>query len=159
LAEVGADLRKRWLQMSDAGEFSVRLADWQVDLEALRDLRVTVFVREQAVPEALEWDGLDASCLHAIAELADGTAVGTGRLLPSGQIGRMAVLAEYRGAGIGAALLQLLMTTARERGDNQVFLHAQLSAIDFYQRAGFVAEGDIYLEAGIEHRNMRCFLH
>jgi len=145
--------------MADAAEVRVRAARWPQDTAALRMLRRRVFIEEQSVPETLEWDGRDAECHHAIAELVDGTPLGTGRLLPAGadgraQIGRMAVLPEYRNRGIGRRLLLVLLDAAQARGDAAVHLHAQLDAMTFYTREGFVAEGDIFVEAGIEHRSM-----
>ena len=134
--------------------FRVRTADWEADGPALRQIRHEVFVAEQRVPEELEWDGLDAGCLHAIAESVDGTAVGTGRLLPDGHIGRMAVRAPWRGQGIGTALLGHLIAEARARGQRHLALHAQTHALGFYARHGFVPRGPEYLEAGIPHRTM-----
>jgi predicted GNAT family N-acyltransferase len=81
--------------------------------------------------------------------------LGTGRLLPDGHIGRMAVLRQARGAGVGSALLRALMQAARARGDREVMLSAQTHALPFYERFGFVAEGEAYDDAGIPHRVMR----
>ena len=131
----------------------VREADWQQDGEALRAIRREVFVVEQAVPEKLEWDGLDAQCRHVVAILA-GKPVGTGRLLPDGHIGRMAVLAPQRGQGVGGALFALLLHMADADGHIEVRLSAQVSAIGFYRRFGFATMGKSYLEAGIEHVEM-----
>ncbi|HDK37659.1 MAG TPA: GNAT family N-acetyltransferase, partial [Thiolapillus brandeum] len=88
--------------------FSIRLANWHQDAEALSLVRKKVFVEEQQVPVELEWDGQDPQCLHLLAEDAGGNPIGTGRLLPDGHIGRMAVLKEWRGKGIGFALLRQL---------------------------------------------------
>jgi predicted GNAT family N-acyltransferase len=131
----------------------VRLAD-HGDLKAVFALRHDVFVVGQGVPEELERDQLDAVCDHAIA-LVDGVVLGTGRLLPDGTIGRMAVASEARGLGLGAAVLSRLEERARERGLPSVQLHAQVHATGFYDRAGYRAYGKVYLEAGIEHRSMR----
>jgi predicted GNAT family N-acyltransferase len=97
---------------------------------------------------------MDPACDHAIAVL-DGQVVGTGRLLPAGVIGRMAVAETDRGAGIGAAVLAALEQRAAERGHTEVELHAQLHAAGFYDRAGYERVSDVYLEAGIEHVTMR----
>lgn len=132
----------------------VRRANWDTDRPTLRALRHTVFVVEQNVPEELEWDGEDAACQHALAFLGD-TPVGTGRLTAEGKIGRMAVLSEARGRGVGAAILNHLVAAARDAGMAQVKLNAQSHALAFYERAGFVAEGPAFDEAGIEHRHMR----
>ena len=134
---------------------SVALTD---DLGSCFVLRHEVFVREQAVPEELERDEHDATCDHAVA-LRGGVVVGTGRLVAPGSgpgsIGRMAVSDEARGAGVGAALLRRLEERAAERGLPAVELHAQLHARRFYERAGYEAFGEPYLEAGIEHVSMR----
>lgn len=135
-------------------EYRIRRADWHADGPTLRKLRETVFVREQGVPLELEWDGLDATAIHLLAETPDGGALGTARLLPSGQIGRMAVLSEYRGRGIGARLLAAALQAARNRGQPQPWLNAQTSAAEFYRKAGFRPEGEIFMEAGIPHRRM-----
>lgn len=142
----------------EISQFGTRLADWTRDEAALRALRTTVFVKEQSVSEEEEWDGLDPDCVHAIAELPPEGIVGTGRLHPSGKIGRMAVLAEWRGLGIGAAILRDLLDEARRRGLESVYLHAQLPVLGFYARFGFVAEGPEFEEAGIAHRLMRLRL-
>ena len=145
--------------MTKPGGFSVRRASWLADQPALRALRSRVFIDEQKVPPALEWDdAIDAGCLHVLAQDADGQAIGCGRLLPDGVIGRMAVLPQARGRGVGAALLQALLQVARERGHRVVTLSAQVHALGFYARAGFVASGDEYVDAGIPHRAMSLVL-
>ena len=146
----------------------VRMAG-PADLPAVYALRHEVFVVGQAVPEELERDALDAVADHAVA-LLDGTVVGTGRLVDGridvdgrlvpatggriGTIGRMAVAQAHRGSGAGRALLDLLLARADERGLAEVELHAQVHARSFYERAGFVAYGATYEEAGIEHVGM-----
>jgi predicted GNAT family N-acyltransferase len=124
------------------------------DMPAVFALRYDVFVVGQDVPEDLERDDLDAVSDHAVA-LVEGEVVGTGRLLPDGTIGRMAVATSARGAGIGAALLARLEARASERGLPAVELHAQVHATGFYDKAGYLPFGDVYLEAGIEHVSMR----
>ena len=118
---------------------------------SLKSLRWRVFVEEQHVTEDLEWDGLDNSCWHFIATDQYGTAIGTSRLVPTGQIGRMAVLTTHRRQGIGAQLLAAAIAMARELNFDQVFLHAQTHAIEFYRRAGFATAGEEFDEAGITH--------
>ncbi len=118
-------------------------------------IRLEVFVEEQRVPLEEELDARDAQCLHAIAYDADGRAMGTGRLLPDGHIGRMAVRKAWRGQGVGSLLLNALMDAARLRGDAEVVLDAQLQARPFYARHGFVEEGGTFMDAGIPHRVMR----
>ena len=138
--------------------FQVRLADWNTDGHALKAVRHDVFVVEQRVPADLEWDGLDAGCRHALAEDAAGRAIGCGRLLPDGHVGRMAVRAEWRGQGVGAALLVRLVELARERGDARVMLNAQTHALPFYSRFGFSPVGTAFDEAGIPHQPMERVL-
>ena len=124
------------------------------ELPALLALRHEVFVVGQDVPEELEHDPADPGYDHAIA-LRDGEVVGTGRLLPDGTIGRMAVAESVRGQGVGAAVLAVLEQRARELGLPKVDLHAQVHAVGFYDKAGYTAYGPVYLEAGIEHQSMR----
>jgi predicted GNAT family N-acyltransferase len=136
--------------------FRVRTADWSTDRERLRAVREEVFVAEQGVPLELEWDEIDPQCVHMLAEDEAGQPIGTGRLLPDGHVGRMAVLSQWRGRGIGGALLRSLMAVAAARGMREVVLNAQVQACDFYARHGFVAEGPVFAEAGIPHRCMRA---
>lgn len=136
-------------------EVTIRLGTWDELREAASRIRFTVFVDEQKVPVEIELDEWDARCLHALALDATGAAVGTGRLLPDGHIGRMAVLSDARGTGAGMALLQALMRAARERGHVEAVLSAQTHAVAFYRKAGFVEEGAVYEEAGIPHVDMR----
>lgn len=121
-------------------------------------IRMEVFVAEQGVPPEEEMDDLDATSLHVLA-FVDGDPVGTGRLIPgedgTAKIGRMAVLKRFRGRGIGSEILIALLAQAKGAGIREVSLSGQLQAIPFYEPFGFVAEGDIFLEAGIEHRTMR----
>lgn len=135
---------------------TVRLATPE-DMPAAFALRHEVFVVGQGVPPELELDELDAVCDHAVA-LLDGEVVGTGRLLPTATIGRMAVAERVRGQGVGAAVLECLEERARERGFGVVELHAQVHAAGFYDKAGYAPFGEVYLEAGIEHVSMRKVL-
>ena len=144
--------------MTKALPYAVRVADWAADEAALRAVRHDVFVVEQHVPADLEWDGIDGQCRHAIAEDAAGRAIGCGRLLPDGHIGRMAVRPEWRGHGVGAALLQRLVAMARDQGFGRVVLNAQTHATGFYERHGFLATGPEFDEAGIPHRTMERVL-
>lgn len=132
----------------------IKLGDWTTLSDDAKLVRFEVFVQEQNVPAELEMDSMDALCLHAVAYDADGAPVGTGRLLPDGHIGRMAVRKPGRGSGVGGALLQALMAQAKERGDKVVMLSAQTHAAPFYERHGFHIEGDEFFEAGIAHINM-----
>ena len=135
-------------------KFTVRRAEWPSDQEALHSVRSAVFVVEQAVPEALEWDGLDAEAVHLIAESEHGLAIGTARLLQSGQIGRMAVLPDWRAQGIGTHLLMELLRIASDADYPAPFMHAQSSAVAFYRGLGFDTAGEVFEEAGIEHQRM-----
>ena len=121
-------------------------------------LRSEVFVDEQHVPVELEWDEADATAVHAVAYNALGQAVATGRLLNNAsgnsRIGRMAVKRVLRGARLGRDILHALMKVSQERGDAGLTLHAQLTALDFYQRAGFSPCGEPFEEAGIPHVEM-----
>lgn len=134
-----------------AQSFSIRLSNWDEARAEARPIRELVFVREQAVPLELELDEEDLRCEHALARTADGAAVGTGRLLPDGHIGRMAVLKEWRGQGVGALLLRALVERARERGHARARLNAQTYAIGFYRRYGFEVSGPEFMDAGIPH--------
>jgi predicted GNAT family N-acyltransferase len=111
-------------------------------------------VEEQGVPREIELDEQDVLSVHAVV-FDQEKAVATGRLLPDGHIGRMAVLKDWRGRGIGSAILAGLIKAARQRGDAEVALSAQIHAVPFYRAHGFVAEGDEYLEAGIRHQAMK----
>ena len=132
----------------------VIITDWSTHQAQLSEVRARVFIEEQQVPVELELDELDAGAVHALA-LDGAKPVGTGRLLLDGRIGRMAVLPEYRGRGVGADLLKALAAAAAERGHTQVTLHAQTHAIGFYEKLGFSAYGDEFDDAGIPHRAMR----
>ena len=129
--------------------------DWNASGAALRAIRTAVFVDEQSVPAELEWDGIDERCLHVLAKTTAGEAIGTGRLLPDGHIGRMAVLKPWRGNGVGSMILAELLNAAREQRHATVELSAQTHAIEFYRRHGFEVVSEEYLEAGILHRTMR----
>ena len=132
---------------------SVRLGSWAELAAEAGPIRFEVFVEEQRVPAEMELDEFDALSCHALA-LADGRPVGTGRLLPDGHIGRMAVQAAWRGRGVGAALLQALIAEAGRRGMAQLALSAQTHALGFYGRFGFLPEGEVYDEAGLPHQVM-----
>lgn len=138
--------------------FNVALADYGRDADALHGVRTVVFVDEQQVPAALERDASDAAGWHVLARSADGTPVGAGRLTPHGTLGRMAVLRDWRGRGVGDALLLALVQQARALGWAQVRLNAQAGALDFYVRHGFVPTGPRFIEAGIDHQAMHRLL-
>ncbi len=128
------------------------------DLPAIEAIRRQVFIEEQGIPAQLEWDGRDTDCRHALALTTRKDALGTGRLDADGRIGRIAVLAPWRGQGIGTAILAALTAMARERGDYKVMLHAQLEASGLYRQAGFRETGTPFMEAGIRHVSMEKLL-
>jgi predicted GNAT family N-acyltransferase len=133
----------------------IELCSWEKARSQATRIRFAVFVEEQKVPAEIEMDEHDALCVHALAYAQDGRAVGTGRLLPDAHIGRMAVLKDWRGRGVGTAILDALIAEARRRGDPEVALSAQTHALGFYLRHGFSAEGAVYEEASIPHQAMR----
>lgn len=138
----------------NAPAISIRQAHWPQEADALRKVRTSVFVEEQRVPPELEWDDHEVSAIHLLAETPDGEPVGTARLLPNGQIGRMAVLKSRRKTGIGTALLDTALEIAEKKGLPTPFLNAQVSAIAFYRRMGFRETGGVFMEAGIAHLRM-----
>ena len=148
------------LQAYEAGKsmVDVRVGRWSELGEPARRIRSQVFVEEQHIPAEMEWDGADDGCVHALACNRFGVPLATGRMLEHvpgvAKIGRMAVLAPMRGGHIGRSVLDALLQHARERGDREALLHAQLGASPFYTRAGFVARGPVFEEAGIPHVEM-----
>ena len=141
--------------MSREQELRLEIMDWDTAQARVMPLRMQVFVVEQGVPADIELDEFDALSRHAVALNAGGEVIATGRLLPDGHIGRMAVDAGWRGCGIGARVLEALVNEAVQRGMEQVMLNAQVQALAFYSRHGFSADGEIFIEAGIPHRALR----
>lgn len=139
-------------------DFTILITDWARDEVRLSRIRRAVFIDEQGVPEDLEWDSDDAGAMHLLALDGAGQAIGCARLLPDGHIGRIAVLPPWRGRGVGRALLAAAVEAARLHGHTMLRLSAQTHAADFYVRAGFVAIGAEYEEAGIPHVAMRMDL-
>lgn len=131
----------------------VRCADWHKDNAELRRIRERVFIDEQGVSPEQEWDSLDADAIHFLAT-EDDFAMGTARLLPDGCIGRVAVLKEWRGLGVGERLMRAAISEAERRGLHQQTLTAQVHAARFYERLGFRAVSDEFIEAGIPHIDM-----
>jgi len=134
--------------------FRVLRVNWDTHKTHIMSIRTQVFIMEQGVPVEVEHDGLDIQCHLVLAVDASKNPIGTARLLPTGQIGRMAVLNPYRNRGVGSALLQELVAVAHEIGMESLFLHAQIHALPFYEKHGFAAEGPVFEEAGIPHRQM-----
>jgi len=133
----------------------LQIGDWTTVQPNAAPIRLQVFVHEQHVPLEEEIDALDPVSVHAVAFDPNGRAVATGRLLPDGRIGRMAVLKAVRGQGLGSAVLQALMQQAKNKGFVEVVLSAQTHAQGFYASHGFVSEGVEYLDANIPHILMR----
>jgi YbgC/YbaW family acyl-CoA thioester hydrolase len=136
----------------------VRVGTWHELGAAARPIRAEVFIDEQRIPAAMEWDDADAGAVHAVAFNHLGRALGTGRMhehVPGvAKIGRMAVTSASRHSGVGKAVLDALLDSARKRGDGGAILHAQLAAAPFYERAGFARRGPEFDEAGIAHVEM-----
>lgn len=134
-------------------EFIIQQVAFAITPE-IKAVRERVFIQEQHVPEALEWDGLDDEAIHVVAQDNHAQVIGTARLLQDGHIGRMAVFPEWRHQGVGSAMLRELILIARQWQLPRVFLHAQTSAIGFYERHGFHTQGEEFMDAGILHRYM-----
>jgi predicted GNAT family N-acyltransferase len=132
----------------------IELMSWEQARVHASPVRFTVFVEEQGVPRDIELDEYDPVSVHAVV-FEDEMPIATGRLLPDGHIGRMAVLKNWRNRGIGGLMLTRLLERAKERGEPEVALSAQIHAVPFYRAHGFVEEGSEYLEAGIRHQAMR----
>ncbi|MEK6685097.1 MAG: GNAT family N-acetyltransferase [Pseudomonadota bacterium] len=134
--------------------YRICVVNWQDEAVALRDIRTAVFIYEQQVPEDLEWDEFDPVSLHVLALNSNDQPIGTARLLPDGHIGRMAVLREWRGKGVGSAMLQRILEESSHRGMQKAMLNAQMAAIKFYEKFGFQVSGEEFMEAGIPHIKM-----
>jgi predicted GNAT family N-acyltransferase len=134
--------------------FTVSLVSWRDAEPLLRAIRETVFIREQGVPEELEWDGLDEGCRHALALSLQGEAIGCGRMLANGHIGRIAVLPQWREQRLGTAIMETLLAEARAQGLKRVDVDAQTQAVPFYRRLDFVEQGEVFMDAGLPHIKM-----
>lgn len=133
-------------------DFQLITTDWQHNKE-LKQIRSEVFIKEQHVPENLEWDDFDIHSIHFLVHHND-FPVATARLKPDGQIGRMAVIKNYRHKGIGKKLLSAVILYARENGYKMIYLHAQKQVVDFYNKHSFICNGNEFLDAGILHQAM-----
>ena len=127
------------------------------NLKFIRSIRDEVFINEQGIAPELECDGLDEEAVHALV-FVEGNAVATGRILVDGHIGRIAVLAEYRGRGFGAMVVSSLIDEALAHHYSRVYLGSQKQAIDFYIKLGFRPFGDEFMDAGIPHLSMERLL-
>ena len=139
-------------------DFTLCETDWAQDASRLSAVRRSVFIEEQGVPEAMEWDEHDVTAMHILALTLEGTPIGCARLLTDGHMGRMAVLPAWRGVGIGKALLAAAQRAAKLRGHSELKLSAQTHAAGFYAAAGFAVVGAVYEEAGIPHVAMQLKL-
>lgn len=135
-------------------KIEIKVVDFKEHFSDIKNIRTTVFIEEQHVPEELEWDEFDQNSTHILAYY-DNKAVGTARLLEDGYIGRMAVLKAYRNRNIGENMLKYLISLAREKSINNIELSAQEHAIEFYKKYGFSIYGDVYMDAGIPHFDMK----
>lgn len=139
---------------NDTTGAAVECGRWDALGVPCRDIRQRVFVSEQGVPEEEEIDEQDADCLHFLLRF-EGQPCGTARLLDDGHIGRVALLAACRGRGLGRVLMQAVIDCACIRGMKACLLNAQTDAIGFYEALGFKARGEVFMEAGIAHREMQ----
>ena len=138
--------------------YTIQIVDWTAQHETLAKIRTDVFVEEQNVPVEIIMDDLDAGGVHVAALDADGSVIGTGRLIIDARvprISRMAVVKAWRGSGVGGLLLEALCDAAKQRGFGEVMLHSQTHASPFYFKHGFLSHGSEFFEAGIPHQEMR----
>ncbi|OGQ13981.1 MAG: hypothetical protein A2026_01055 [Deltaproteobacteria bacterium RBG_19FT_COMBO_46_12] len=133
---------------------SIEITSFAESENYIRSLRDAVFVQEQGIPRELEWDCEDTRCIHVLARNDSGIPIGTGRMQSDGKIGRLSVLANWRGQGIGGELLESLVSKAYECKFKSVYLHAQTHVVSFYEKYGFRKEGGEFIEAGISHVKM-----
>ena len=129
------------------------ICDYEPYTDDICAIRYEVFVDEQNVPEELEIDGLDGEAKHVLT-FVDGLPIGTGRILSDGHVGRVAVLKNFRGLGIGKSIMKELIKCAQDLSLEKVWLSSQWHAHSFYLDLGFVCVGEIYKEAGIDHIKM-----
>ena len=135
-------------------KIEIKVVDFKEHFSEIKNIRLTVFIKEQHVPEELEWDEFDDISTHILAYY-DNKAVGTARLLEDGHIGRMAVLKAYRNRNIGKNMLKYLISLAQEKSITNIELSAQEHAVEFYKKYGFSIYGDVYMDAGIPHFDMK----
>jgi 50S ribosomal protein L16 3-hydroxylase len=147
-----------FISMMNDPDYQITVCHWRDEEPDIKRIRETVFIQEQCVPEALEWDDKDIHCTHILVRTSGGIPIATARMTADGHIGRMAVLAEYRLQGIGSAVLRHLLAKATHNGLSRVQLDAQTYAIPFYEKHGFKAYGEEFMDAGIPHRHMEKIL-
>lgn len=134
-------------------DFVIKQTSFDENRDAIISIREQVFIKEQHVPEELEWDGLDDDAVQLLV-MHHEHPVATSRMLDDGHIGRMAVIPAYRKQGIGGHMLSTLIKIAKQKGLSRVYLSAQVEAIDFYRKHGFTVNSDTYMDAGIPHKDM-----
>ncbi len=138
--------------------FTVSLVCWHDGEPLLKAIRSAVCIREQGVPEELEWDEHDATCRHALALTLQGEAIGCGRIFTNGHIGRIAVLPQWREKKVGTAIMEALLDYAAAHDYPQVDVDAQTHAVPFYHRFDFVEQGEVFIDAGLPHIKMSLTL-
>jgi len=134
-------------------EYKLKLTRWDKDQTLLSEIRRRVFIEEQQVPEELEWDDDDKTCVHVLVT-DNNIPIATGRIKMDGHIGRMAVLKDYRDKGVGSTVLRALIDFSKTLNMKSVYLHAQITAIPFYEKHGFKTNSDEFMDAGIPHKSM-----
>ena len=139
-------------------DFRVEPADYHADFDDLRAVREAVFIVEQRIPKDIEFDRIDPDCIHLIARDNFHQAIGTARMSPDQQFGRMAVLKAWRKKGVGKALLLAMIDKARKLGWTEVALNAQIDSVEFYEKFGFTKVGDVFIEANIPYYTMQIAL-
>ncbi|MCV6638722.1 GNAT family N-acetyltransferase [Candidatus Albibeggiatoa sp. nov. NOAA] len=137
-------------------QITIHQIDFDTGFADIQFIRETVFIQEQKIPPELEWDEFDPHATHIIARVKE-QAVGTARLLDNGSIGRVAVLKPFRKKGVGRKMMHYLMDLAKQHNCSNVQIHAQVVALAFYQKLGFITVGDIFDEAGIPHQTAFCY--
>jgi predicted GNAT family N-acyltransferase len=139
-------------------DYHITKAKWPEDAELLRKLREQVFVIGQRVDPHIEWDGKDKDCSHVLILDKQQQAIATGRLEPSGKLGRIAVIMTWRGKGLGSIVVNQLIEFAKEQGRESLYLNSQSHALEFYEKFGFIPKGHVFMEAGIPHQRMELDL-
>jgi len=135
--------------------YNIKKTTWKEDKQSLSEIRIKVFIDEQNVPEELEWDEFDKDSIHILATDNNNKPIACGRIKTDGHIGRMAVLKEHRNSGIGTGILKALLKCAEDDGTSHVYLHAQTTAIPFYEKQGFKTCSEIFMDANIPHKTMK----
>lgn len=134
--------------------FTVSLIAWRDGEPLLKPVREAVFIREQGIPEELEWDGLDENSRHALALSLQGEAIGCGRMQPDGHIGHIAVLPQWRKQKVGTAIMEALLDYARAQGYPQASVDVLSHYVPFYRSIGFAEQGETFMVAGQPHARM-----